>query len=843
MPLAGKSLELREKYRGLIGVRSKVPIKDNSVLSLVYTPGVGACCEAIADNSTDSFRYTMRANTVGLFSNGTAVFGMGNVGAGASIPMLEGVSAFFKTFAGIDAVPLAVDAGDPDEFVEIVRVMAPTMGGICLEDIASPDCFAVVERLQRAVRLPVFHNDQHGAAIVILAALGNSLKLADKKLEECKVVINGAGAAGIALARRLVKLGVGELIVCDRAGAIYRHRTANMNWVKSELSFVTNESHVKGSLEEVLPGADIFVGLSAGAVFSPAWITGMAAKPIIFALALPEPEIDYLTARKSGAFIAATGNVNHPNYLTSSLVFPGFFRGALDAAAWKITASMEMAAVKAIQEHVPEHLLSEVNIIPRLIDFSLAPEIARQVAMAAVAAKVNRKKVDPDKVEDKLLRYVYEGELSILPAPSKQHKRPEPQSSSLDEQSLELHRRYLGVVGIEGKIPVKDIHLASVLYSAAGVSDCCKLIMENRDRLYDLTVKSNLVAVVSDGSAVLGLGNIGPRAALPVMEGKSILFKTFGGVEALPICLDTQDVGEIVRVVEAISPVFGGINLEDISAPRCFEIEHILRQKLDIPVFHDDQHGTAVIALAGMINALKIVGKGFENIKVVVNGAGAGATAVTKLLLSAGISNIIMCDTVGAIYEGRRKRMNPYKQEMARLTNPDRLQGQLAEVITGADAFVGLSKPETLTAAMIKTMAADPIVFALANPVPEIMPDEALAAGAKVVATGRSDFPNQVNNSLAFPGIFRGALDVRARQIDDRMKIAAAHAIAAMVSDEDLGRGTIIPSAMDLAVPPQVAAAVAEAAMKGNMARRQLDPDDIRDNTRDYLYEGILRIL
>ncbi|MEA3241136.1 MAG: malic enzyme-like NAD(P)-binding protein, partial [Pseudomonadota bacterium] len=608
MAVAKKSLELREKHRGLIGVHSKVPIKDNSVLSLVYTPGVGACSQAIAENSADSFRYTMRANTVGLLSNGTAVFGMGNVGAGASIPMLEGVSAFFKSFAGIDAIPLAVNSVDPADFVEIARMMAPTMGGICLEDIASPDCFAIVERLQRAVRLPVFHNDQHGAAIVILAALANSLKLADKKLENCKIVINGAGAAGVALARRLAKLGAGELIICDQAGAIYRHRTANMNWVKSELSFVTNKSHVKGTLEEVLPGADVFIGLSVSKLLSPEWIKKMAAKPIIFALALPEPEIDYLSARKAGAFIVATGNVNHPNYLTSALAFPGFFRGALDAAAWRITNSMEMAAVKAIQEYVPDNLLSEVNITPRLIDFSLAPEIARQVAMAVVAEKVNRKKVEPDQVRDRLLRYVYEGELAILPVSSRQKKGAEVMPS-IDEQSLELHKRYMGVVGIEGKIPVKDIHLASILYSAAGVSDSCKLIMDDPDKLYDLTVKSNLVAVVSDGSAVLGLGNIGPRAALPVMEGKAVLFKTFGGVEALPICIDTQNVDEIVRVVEAISPVFGGINLEDISAPRCFEIEKILRQKLDIPVFHDDQHGTAVVSLAGMINALKIVDK------------------------------------------------------------------------------------------------------------------------------------------------------------------------------------------------------------------------------------------
>jgi malate dehydrogenase (oxaloacetate-decarboxylating) len=834
--------ELRQKYRGLIGIRSKVPIRDASVLSLVYTPGVGSCCEAIADNSSASFLYTMRANTVGLLSNGSAVFGLGNVGPAAAIPMLEGVSVFFKTFAGIDAFPLALRAADTESFVETARLLAPTVGGICLEDIASPECFAIVERLQRAVRLPVFHNDQHGSAIVILAALENALAVAGKKLADVKVVINGAGAAGIALARRLARLGVGELIVCDRAGAIHRHRMANMNWVKSELSFITNHSRLAGPLEEVLAGADVFIGLSAGRLLPPEWIGKMAARSIVFALALPEPEIGYLEARRAGAFIAATGDVSYPNYLTSTLVFPGFFRGALDAAAWRITGEMEMAAVGAIRRHVPEDLLSEVNIVPRLFDFSLAPEIAGSVAAAALAGGVNRKPVDPERVKERLLTYVYEGELALLPA-SGRRRHLSDAAATLEDEALELHRRYMGVVGMETKVPVKDTRLAAVLYSAAVAADICRLIVDEPDKLYDLTVKSNLVAVVSDGSAVLGFGNIGPRAALPVMEGKAILFKTFGGVEAVPICLDTQEVERIVAVVEAIAPVFGGINLEDIAAPRCFEIERCLRERLDIPVFHDDQHGTAVVTLAGMLNALKLVGKQPEDVRVVVNGAGAGATAVTRLLLSAGIADIVVCDTAGALYPGRRRRMNPWKEELAALTNPQKLQGDLAAVVRGADAVVGLSKPGTVTPEMIKSMAADAIVFALANPVPEIMPDEARAAGARVVATGRSDFPNQVNNSLAFPGIFRGALDVRARQIDDDMKVAAAHAIASMVTAEDLERGTIIPPAMDLAVPPLVAAAVAAAAMKNGQARRRLDVEDIRTNTRDYLYEGILRIL
>ncbi len=838
MEIAEKSLALREKYRGLIGVQSKVPIRDNSVLSRVYTPGVGSCCKAIAADPAASFLYTMRGNTVGLISDGSAVFGLGRVGAAAAIPMLEGVSVLFKTFAGIDAIPMALDTASTDEFVELVRVMAPTLGGICLEDVASPDCFAIVERLHRAVRLPVFHNDQHGAAIVILAALNNALKVAGKELAKVRIVINGAGAAGIALARRLARLGVGELIVCDRAGAIYLHRTANMNWAKSELSFITNPERRRGGLADILPGADVFIGLSSGGLLAPELIKQMAVRPIILALALPQPEIDYLVARRAGAFIVATGSVAHPNYLTSALVFPGFFRGALDVAAWKITWEMEQAAVQALQSQVPDSLLSEVNILPRLFDFSIAPEIAGRVAAAAIAGGVNRKKADPEKIAEKLSTYVYEGERAVLPPPS---RSDETGQAGIDEQSLELHKRYMGVVGIEAKIPLKDARLASILYSAAGVSAVTSQIIDNPERLYDLTVKSNLVAVVSDGSAVLGFGNIGPRAALPVMEGKAILFKTFGGVEALPLCLDTQDVDEIVRVVEAVAPVFGGINLEDISAPRCFEIEKRLRERLDIPVFHDDQHGTAVVTLAGMINALRVVGKKAGEVKVVVNGAGAGATAVTKLLLEAGIRNIIMCDTAGAIYQGRRKRMNPYKEEMSRLTNPDKLKGDLAQVIRGADAVVGLSKPGTVTAAMIKSMAKEPIVFALANPVPEIMPDEACAAGARIVATGRSDFPNQVNNSLAFPGIFRGALDVRSRQIDDAMKIAAAHAIADLVDEEALEQGTIIPAAMDLRVPPRVAAAVARTAMANGLARRRVRDEDILNNTRDYLYEDILR--
>ncbi|MBY0406010.1 MAG: NADP-dependent malic enzyme, partial [Cyanobacteria bacterium] len=342
------------------------------------------------------------------------------------------------------------------------------------------------------------------------------------------------------------------------------------------------------------------------------------------------------------------------------------------------------------------------------------------------------------------------------------------------------------------------------------------------------------------GSAVLGLGNIGPGAGLPVMEGKAVLFKTFGGVEAFPICLRTQDIDEIVRTVKLIAPVFGGINLEDIAAPHCFEIEQRLSDELDIPIFHDDQHGTAVVVLAGMMNALKLVDKKISDIRIVVNGAGAAALSVSKLLMKSGAKDIIICDTKGVIHKGRKDGMNPYKHRIAEITNLANEKGALDQVMKGADLFLGLSAPGTLTTQMIQMMAKDPVIFALANPTPEIMPDEAYAAGARVVATGRSDFPNQVNNSLAFPGIFRGALDVRAKNINDEMKIAAAQAIAALISENELEHQKIIPGALDFRVPPAVASAVAQAANDTKESRKVMDPKVVAANLKHYLYDGHL---
>jgi malate dehydrogenase (oxaloacetate-decarboxylating) len=352
------------------------------------------------------------------------------------------------------------------------------------------------------------------------------------------------------------------------------------------------------------------------------------------------------------------------------------------------------------------------------------------------------------------------------------------------EESLKLHEKNVGKIEVISKVKIESREDLSLAYTP-GVAEPCRRIHDNEEDVYKYTSKGNLVAVVTDGTAVLGLGDIGPKAGLPVMEGKAILFKEFANVDAFPICLDTKNVDEIVKVVKMIAPGFGGINLEDISAPRCFEVEEKLKKELDIPVFHDDQHGTAIVVLAGMINALKVVGKKIEDIKVVVNGAGAAGTAISNLLLSSGVKNLIACDKVGILYRGI-ENVDDAKKNLANITNPDNVKGTLADALVGADVFIGVSAPGIVSKEMVSTMNKDSILFAMANPTPEIMPDEAKAAGARVIGTGRSDFPNQVNNVLAFPGIFRGALDVRAKEINEEMKIAAAYAIADLIKEEDL---------------------------------------------------------
>ncbi|MBT2737411.1 NADP-dependent malic enzyme [Bacillus sp. ISL-7] len=400
--------------------------------------------------------------------------------------------------------------------------------------------------------------------------------------------------------------------------------------------------------------------------------------------------------------------------------------------------------------------------------------------------------------------------------------------STLREEALKMHKENRGKLGVHSKVPVRNAKDLSLAYSP-GVADPCLEIYEDESKAYEYTMKGNLVAVVSDGTAVLGLGNIGPKAAMPVMEGKALLFKSFADVDAFPICLDTTDPDKIVEVVKLLEPTFGGVNLEDIAAPQCFEIEDRLRKICNIPVFHDDQHGTAIVTAAGLINALKLANKRLEEIRVVANGAGSAGVAIVKLLLHMGVKDVILCDTKGIIYEGRPFGMNPFKEEMARITNKEKKQGTLADALVGADVFVGVSAPGVVTKEMVRSMNHSSIIFAMANPVPEIMPEIAIEAGALVVGTGRSDFPNQVNNVLAFPGIFRGALDVFAKEINEEMKLAAVYAIAGLIADEDLHANYVIPDPFDRRVAAHVAEAVANAAMETGVSQKLVNAEKVKE--------------
>jgi len=840
MTAEADALSFRRRYRGLIGVKSKMPIRDMSVLSRIYTPGVGAVCREIEKNPIASYSHTCRGNSIALISDGSAVYEFGNVGALAALPKLEAKSVVYKTFANVDAVPIALKTQDADEIVEIVRTLAPSYGGICLEGIAAPKCFTVEHHVRKAVRVAVLHHEFHAAGIIVLAALINALKVVGKGLEEVRIVINGAGASGIGVAKGLIVAGMDNIVLCDRHGALRVYRQVGMNWAKSEIARLVRPQDVKGSLAEVIKGADVFIGMSSGGLVTRKMVASMAQDPIVFALALPEPEISEAEAAAGGAAVVATGLSDSANQIRSSLVTPGFFRGCLDVGANRVNIDMYLAAARALAGMIADNKLTSKNIIPRQMDWHISPMIAESVARAAQetgVAQLGPEVVTPERIHERTESYIYEGEMAWLPPEGQDYGK-----MSIEEEALELHRRYQGCIQVNTKVPIKDEVIYNQLYAPQPVAQVVQKILQEPMAAYDFTCKNNLVAIVTDGSAVLGFGNLGPRAALPVMEGKAILFKTFGGVEAFPICINTQETDKIVNLVENIAPAFAGINLEDISSPRCFEIEKKLIERLEIPVFHDDQHGTAVVALAGLMNALKIVDRKLAEVKIVVNGAGASAIASIKILLKAGARHIIVCDTTGVVYKGRAKGMNFIKQELAAITNPDRLKGALADVLKGAEVFIGLSGPNVLTQDMVRSMAPDPVVFAMANPMPEIHPDAARQGGAAVIATGRSDFPNQVNNCLAFPGIFRGALDVRARTINDEMNVAAAHAIADLVG-EALSPGYILPGAMDFRVPPAVAEAVARASMATGSARMQIEPERIGRHTREFIYDERLSLL
>ena len=408
-------------------------------------------------------------------------------------------------------------------------------------------------------------------------------------------------------------------------------------------------------------------------------------------------------------------------------------------------------------------------------------------------------------------------------------------ASKFDAEALELHKRHQGKLATVPTVPIETRDDLSRAYTP-GVAAPCLAIKEDPEKIYDYTTKGNMVAVVTNGTAVLGLGNIGAGAGLPVMEGKSILFKGFAGVDSVPVCVDSPKVEDVVKVCQLIAPTYGGINLEDIKAPQCFDIENELKKTLDIPVFHDDQHGTAIVVVSALLNAYKYLDRDLKTAKIVINGAGAAGQAIARLLFAYGAKTVVLCDTTGAIYEGRKENMNPYKESIAKVSNLQKEHGTLAEVVKGKDIFIGVSAPGSLTQDMIRTMSPAPVVMAMANPVPEILPDEAKAAGARIVCTGRSDFPNQVNNLLAFPGIFRGALDVRAKEINEEMKIAAAGAIASLIPESELNETNIIASPLDPRVAPTVAAAVAKAALDTGVARRtDLTPEDVAAHTRELL--------
>lgn len=813
-PVTLDGIALRQQHRGLLSIQVKVPVQDAETLSVVYTPGVARPCLEIEKNPLLSFDYTMRGNTIAVVSDGSSVYGLGRAGAKASIPMLEAKSVLHKTLAGVDAVPLAIDAKNPDQFVETIRQLAPTFGGFHLDGIDAPDCFVIEEKLKRALTLPVMHGES-STAVVVVGALMNALRVVTKRLMDVTIVIHGAGASGIATARLLLQMGVTNIRLCDEYGLIAANRPHGMNWLKSELARLTNPGNKQASLQDCLQGADVYIGYKDNYRLQPDWISAMNEQAIVFALSLPSAELTYEEAKGAGAAIVATQMGDYPNTLSMSMAYPGLFRGALDTRATRINGKMLIAAALALAGMVDDEALGPEHIFPTMMDSPVAATVARAVAQAAIETNVNQLLRSPQSVEKRVTRFLREG--SQAWSPPVPNEAP---ATTADEKALQLRRRYQGVIETSTHVPIQNQTIFDKVYSKPQAVKACQAILRNAEAVYELTCKSNLVAVVTDGSAVLGLGNIGAGAGLPVMEGKSVLFKSFGAVEAFPVCLETQNVGELLDSIRAITPIFGGINLEDISSPRCFELEEQLINSTDIPIFHDDQHGTAVVVVAAIYNAVKAVGKPLDGVRVVVNGAGASALSVSRLLLQSGVRDIVICDTRGAIYQGRSHGMNLFKEKLAECTNLNRQTGQLADVLKGADIFIGLSVPGTLTGDMVRTMAADPIILAMANPTPEIMPDEAKAAGVRIMGTGRSDFSNQVNNCLAFPGIFRGALDVRAKRINDAMKLAAARAIAQVITENDLERGIIIPSIFDYRVAPLVAETVAQAAIETGVAQR-----------------------
>jgi len=835
VPDRSQALHYRRKYRGLISLDSKLHEVDSHLLSVIYTPGVAQPCRAIAECPEKSFTHSGRGNTVAIVSDGSSALGLGNVGPEATMPILESKAVFFKKMAGLNAQPLCLDTEGVDDFVKTVERLSSGFGAISIEDVASPRCFEIEERLKSSLDVPVMHNDQHGTAITALSILHNVCRLQpDRRLENLKIAMTGAGAAGVATVRLLSRAGVRRITLCDENGVIHENRD-DLNPAKSAILPYLHNPVDGPELKDAVRGSDVFIGLSVPDILSGEMVQTMAKDPVIIAGAAPNPEISPEEAHEAGASIVCTARFDYPNMVTDALALPGMFRGVIETGSSRFTDSMKLEAARVIAECVSSEDLRPRAILPDLLDLNVGPSVARSSARRAVEDGVARRDIDPDAVESRTRHYIYEGD-PVEFSESFWSGIDNPVENNL---GLEYYRSHRGPLTTRSKIALKDREIFGLLY-IPGLGEVVKEIRDDRERVFRYSARGNMVAVATNGSAVLGLGDIGVPAALPVMEGKSVIFKTFAGLDAFPICIDDDgDSDQFVRAMKRLEPTLGGVNLEDISAPNCFEIERRLKKELDVPVFHDDQHGTAVVILSGLKNALEIRNKPLSESQIVINGAGASAIATARILKEAGVREITMCDSKGIIYSGRGS-LNEEKRKIAEWTNPRDLKGELSEALSGADVFIGLSVADILTAEGVRTMASEPIVFALANPDPEILPDQAYEGGACVVATGRSDFPNQVNNAIAFPGIFRGAMDVQATQITEGMKLAASDALSDLVREHGVRRHYILPKAMDFRTAPEVARAVAEQAIREGVAKREVDPETIKQNTRDYIYEGRL---
>lgn len=834
-----QALHYRRKYRGLISLGNKLRQVNSEFLSIVYTPGVAQPCEAISEDPQRSFTYSGRGNTVGIVSDGSSALGLGNVGPRATLPILESKAVFFKNMAGLGAYPLAMNSSSVDEIVRVCKRIAPTVAAISLEDIGSPTCFEVEKQLQDELSIPVLHNDQHGTAVTALAILHNVCRLqSHRELENLSVVVAGAGAAGIATCKLFNEAGVEDIVLCDEEGSINEDRREDLHPGKeSVLPFIDSDGDVQ--LEEAIKNRDVFVGLAAPNILSQDMVRSMNRDPVIIAGAAPDPEIDPADAREAGASVVCTARFDYPNMVTDTLALPGMFRGVLETNASYFTAEMKLAAARAIAESVPAEDLRPDFILPDLLDLDVGPAVAEATAEKAIEGHVARKdEVTAEEVASRTRQFIFEGE-PVDVDDTFWEGIDEPVENEL---GLRYYKKHRGPLQLRSKIALKDRNILGMVY-VPGLGRVVESISDDPERVFDLSCKGNMVAVATNGSAVLGLGDIGAPAARPVMEGKSVLFNTFAGVEAFPLCIeDEEDPEKFIETVQHFEPSLGGVNLEDIKSPECYQIERELKEKTDIPIFHDDQHGTAVVTLAGLKNALKIRGGSLNDSRIVVNGAGASGLATSRILKEAGAEEIIICDSSGALHPDRDD-MNPEKERAVEWCNPNRETGSLKEILQGADVFIGLSIGGIMDSSHIEVMAEDPVVFAMANPTPEIFPEEAREGGASVVATGRSDYPNQVNNALAFPGIFRGALDVRSTAITENMKLAAARALADIVQEQGLRKYYILPKAMDFRTAPKVAEYVARAAIEEGVARRETDPESVRENTKDYIYEGRLYYL